>query len=489
MAARELNAKALGARVGGMAAQQDIESLGREELIELVRAVVSQNEELRAIIEEQRKRIDELTRAGKRQASPFSKGKPKQNPKRPGRKPGQGAFTNRTAPADEEITEPDVEVPVTDQACPECGGGLEADGTQFAYRTEIEKLPKPIVTRYVVAVCRCRECGARVRGRHPDVAEDQYGATAHRLGPRLLAWAHVLHHQIGVPVRRVPVILREGHGVRVTQSAITQSALRLTAGVVGHRYAEIRAGVTAAKAVYTDDTSWRVGGSRAHLMGFETDEASVYQIRPRHRNEEVREVVPEDYAGTMVTDRGRSYDAVEFNAVKQQKCLGHVGRSLTEALEGKRGKARWFGTRLKELLKEATAQWDAVTAGKITRRTYTREGQRIKQELDTHLRERVLKDEDNRRLLYELGRHHDRGNLVRFLDDPTIEPYNYRAERGLRGPIIARKVSHCSKTWPGAESYAAFVSVIRTGIKQGASSMVDTLYDLFRSAKPQDASP
>ena len=44
-------------------------------------------------------------------------------------------------------------------------------------------------------------------------------------------------------------------------------------------------------------------------MAFETDEATVYQVRARHRNEEVREVVPSDYGGVMVTDRGRSYDA------------------------------------------------------------------------------------------------------------------------------------------------------------------------------------
>ena len=38
-------------------------------------------------------------------------------------------------------------------------------------------------------------------------------------------------------------------------------------------------------------------------MAFETDDATVYQVRGRHRNEEVREVVPGDYAGVMVTDR------------------------------------------------------------------------------------------------------------------------------------------------------------------------------------------
>ena len=70
-------------------------------------------------------------------------------------------------------------------------------------------------------------------------------------------------------------------------------------------------------------------------MVFETDAATVYQVRPRHRNEEVRERVPADYAGVMITDRGTSYDAVELAGVKKQKCLAHVLRSLSEVLETK----------------------------------------------------------------------------------------------------------------------------------------------------------
>ena len=41
-----------------------------------------------------------------------------------------------------------------------------------------------------VAVCRCVVCGQPVRGQHPDVAPDQDGATAHRVGPRAMAAAH-----------------------------------------------------------------------------------------------------------------------------------------------------------------------------------------------------------------------------------------------------------------------------------------------------------
>jgi transposase len=140
------------------------------------------------------------------------------------------------------------------------------------------------------------------------------------------AAAHVLHYGVGVPVRKVPAVLRMLTGVQVTQGALTQDALRQAENTVGLIYEQWRAAVPAAPVVHTDDTGWRVGGEPAHLMAFETEAATVYQVRPRHRHEEVQEVIPADYDGVMVTDRGRSYDAQAFDHVAQQKCLSHILR-------------------------------------------------------------------------------------------------------------------------------------------------------------------
>src|SRR5260221_555315 len=83
----------------------------------------------------------------------------------------------------------------------------------------------------------------------------------------------------------------------------------------------------------TDDTGWRIHGQAAFLMAFDTDQATVFQIRDQHRNEEVRELVPANYSGVMVTDRGPSYDAEELSNLDQQKCLDHLKRNIDEVLE------------------------------------------------------------------------------------------------------------------------------------------------------------
>ena len=109
--------------------------------------------------------------------------------------------------------------------------------------------------------------------------------------------------------------------------------------------------------------------------------------------------------------------------------------------------------------------------------------ERLRREATYHLRDRPMSDADNWRLQNELGWHDDRGNLLRFLDDPSIEPTNNRAERALRPAVIARKVSHCSKSVEGADAFSAFTSVIRTLARNGGDrSVVDRLCGVFSGA-------
>ena len=153
---------------------------------------------------ELRRQLAAAQRSGKRQAAPFSKGGRTDKPRRPGRKPGMGNFSYRKPPSADELSGPPVDVSVDDDNCPGCGGVLEQAGVDVAYVTDIPAMPRPQVTEYRVQVCRCRGCGRRVRGRHAEVGADQYGASAHRMGRRVMAAAHVLHYGVGVPVRRVP---------------------------------------------------------------------------------------------------------------------------------------------------------------------------------------------------------------------------------------------------------------------------------------------
>jgi transposase len=442
-----------------------------EELQREIQRLQAENEGLKKKIEG----LEEELRAAKRQAAPFSKGQRKANPKRPGRRAGVGIFRNRPAPA--ELIGGAIVKAAVPAVCPHCGGVLDVETEEWATTTDLPVQPQPEVTRYRVPVCRCSQCGKRVRGTAPGLAADQFGATAHRVGPGVKAAAHALHYGAGVPVRKLPMVLKELTGITLTQGAMTQDALQRGEAEVGARYRQLCGGMREASVVNTDDTGWRVGGSTAHLMVFVSEQSTVYQIRARHRNEEVREVIPGDYGGVMGTDRGKSYDAEEFNAVAQQKCLGHLQRNLSELLETKKGRAREFGLGLKDMLRQSIELHHRRSD--LPPADYQLQVQQIDEALTFHLRHRILKDEDNQRLLDGIGLHQDRGNLLRFLRVEGVEPTNNRAERALRPAVIARKVSHCSRNQRGAEAFAAFVSVIQTAAQSGAQSTVAYLRNLF----------
>src|SRR2546426_10144241 len=103
---------------------------------EIIEKLTKENESLGQRLEKAekenerlRKLLEEALRSLKRQAAPFSKGKPKSDPKRPGRKKGldYGPRAFRAVPdhVDEEIP---VSLP---KKCPNCGGrGIHDDRSE-----------------------------------------------------------------------------------------------------------------------------------------------------------------------------------------------------------------------------------------------------------------------------------------------------------------------------------------------------------------------
>ena len=467
--------------------------LGKQALLAFVAQLLTEFATLKARVDELvaenaalRAQLEQRARDAKRQAAPFSKGQRKAHPKRPGRKPGQGRFTFRTLPRPDQWTAPPIDVRLPEPVCPCCGEALQEQRVDFAAVTDIPPHPRPVVQPYRVWGYRCPTCETTVRASHPDLAPDQYGATAHRMGPRVMAAAHATHYGLGVPVRKVPALLNLYTGVRLTQSAITQDALRRVSGPIGRQYQAFRDQVPVADVVYTDDTGWRVAGENAQLMIFVTDTTTVFQVRARHRNEEVREVIGDAYAGVLVTDRGKSYDAKELEAVKQQKCIPHALRSINEVLKTRQGRARHFGARLKTLLKEGLELWHEYHDRRGRLASFEHRVRSLREAVTRHLRPRRLVDADNQRLLDQFGRHHARGNLLRFLEDPRVKPTNNDSERGFRFAVIQRKVSQCSKTAEGAHAFEAFASVIKTAMRRG-QDVVERLAALFRGIDPQSA--
>jgi len=162
----------------------------------------SANERLQLRVQELERRVEgllraleEAQRAGKRQAAPFSRHRPKADPAKPGRKAGAryGCRSRRAIPATIDQTL-EAELP---GCCPRCGGDMGETGIEKQYQTEI---PQPQVERieFRIHVGRCKRCGQRVRGRHPRQRSDAAGSAASQLGARAVALATELNKGLGI---------------------------------------------------------------------------------------------------------------------------------------------------------------------------------------------------------------------------------------------------------------------------------------------------
>src|ERR1041384_8701057 len=118
----------------------DRESSGNPTVEELTKEVQGLREELKnahAENERLRKALEEALRSLKRQAAPFSKGKAKSDPKRPGRKSG-GDYGQRAFRAIPDHVDEQIGVPLP-KACPGCGGrGVNARSEE--HTSELQSL-------------------------------------------------------------------------------------------------------------------------------------------------------------------------------------------------------------------------------------------------------------------------------------------------------------------------------------------------------------
>ena len=304
-----------------------------------------------ARIAELEKLLDESRRSGKRQAAPFSKGDPEPEPARPGRKRGDahGRHGHRMAPAN---VDRELEAPLPG-CCPHCGGGIDHERDDEQFQVDLPEM-RPTVTRITVAVGRCRDCGQRVQGRHPDQTSDALGAAASQVGPTAKGWAAWLHYGLGLSFAKCARLLGRV-GIDVTAGAICQAAQTAGTGLVPVQREIVRR-VNQAPMVVMDETGWRVGGESAWVWVATTPDATVYDVADGRGFEEATDLVAEDYDGVIVRDGWAPYR--KYTNATHQTCTAHLLRRCDELIADLPGWARGTPRQVKDLLLDGLAARD-----------------------------------------------------------------------------------------------------------------------------------
>jgi transposase len=437
----------------------------------------AENERLSERVRSLEARVEELRRASKRQAAPFSRGEPKRDPRRGGRRSGEdyGRKARRPVPALDRVDE-EMFVPLPD-ACPGCGGGIEFEGIWHQYQEDVPPPRKTHLRRYDIAHGHCRGCGCPVRGRHPEQTSDALGACAAQIGPRAVALAAQLHNELGLPLAKVCQILAELGGLTVTPGGLYQ-ALHRQARAAEPTYQALVAGVRASAAVAADETGWRVGGWRHWLWVFVGEGVTVYLIAAGRGYEQAAIVVGEDFAGVLERDGWAPYR--RFKDASHQTCVAHLLRRARALIEDAVAGQAKIPHAVRRLLTDALALRAERDDGVIDADEF---GLRVC-ELETRT-DKLLAGkpthQPNRKLLGHLAA--EREHLFTFLVDPGVQATNWRAEQALRPAVVNRKQWGGNKTWNGARTQQVLMSVIRTA-RQQQLDPITLLIDVARQPYP-----
>ena len=387
--------------------------------------------ELEAKVAELMRRLDASERAGKRQAAPFSKGKPKKKPKKPGRKKGEqhGKHGHREPPTQVDET---LEAPLPDR-CPHCGGNIVEDHLDQQFQTEIPR--QPIIRKFNIHCGHCQNCHQRVRGRHPRQTSDATGAAQSQLGADAQAAVVYLNKRAGMSHEKIADTFDKVFGISLTRGACAQIVLR-----VGQRlqpaHEQIKEHLISSQHLTPDETGWRIGGHPAWLHAWVGDDgATLYAIDPHRSADVLQKVIGIDWSGSMTHDGFSSYE--RFEDAAHQQCVDHALRRACRLLEKHTGSAKIFPQQVIDLCTDALRRRDRLNKKNAEeerrRRAYENYTQRLRD-----LTERPRRNEQNARFAKHL--HNHTGSWFLFLLDSDIPATNHRAEQALKTPIVNRKV-------------------------------------------------
>ena len=440
-----------------MPAPPDLSGLSHAEKDALILALFAQLASAHERIAVLEARLDELTRPAKtpdNSSKPPSEGQKPDRPStdRPIRKsrPGVGRTLHPN---------PDRVVDARLTACPNCAAAFpEASQTPQQVYERIELPPiRPDVTQIRLFGGRCGCCGERVSAAAPAGLEQ-----GSPFGQSIAALVVYLHYAHAIGMERLATLMDELFSLSISEGAISNILARAREPLLAAT-AAIETVVIASPVVCCDETSVRVKGKNWWEWVFIGTLAVLHVIQPSRGKAVVTALFGEIRPQVWVSDMLGSQRG---HGVLWQVCLAHLLRDAKFAIEC--GDTA-FSAPFRRLLLRAIA---------IGRRRETLKDITLKQylhDLDRRL-DRIMVavpiGEPGRKLRKRMLAN--RAHLFVFVTNRNVPYTNNVSERHLRPSVIFRKVTNGFRCEWGAQTYAAFRSVVSTA-KANHASVLDTV--------------
>ncbi len=435
----------------------DLSRLNHAEKDDLILLLFARLDAAQARIADLEKRLAVLERPPKNpdnSSLPPSKGQKSERPA--GDKP-----LRRSRPGVGRMLEPNPDrvVDATLDACPHCAAAfpVEQQTPQQVYdRIELPPI-RPDVTRVRLFGGRCACCGERATASAPGGLEP-----GSPFGQSISAWVVYLHYAHAIGLERLSALMAEMFALVISEGAISNMLARARQPLVAAA-AAISKTVTASEVVCSDETSARVSGKTWWEWVFVGTLAVLHVIRPSRGKAVVQDLFGAIQPLVWVSDMLGSQRG---HGVQWQVCLAHLLRDARYAVEC--GDTA-FSASFKHLLLRAIAIGRRREALRDT--TLAQYQADLQRRLD-RIMAAIPVGESGRKLRKRVAANRD--HLFVFVTNRDVPYTNNVSERNLRPSVIFRKVTNGFRCEWGAQTYAAFRSVVSTA-KANRSAVLDAL--------------
>jgi transposase len=348
-------------------------------------------------------------------------------------------------------------IPCIPSACRRCGKTLHGVDPE-PLRHQVWELPeiKPIVTEYqrhrLVCSCGQSSCG-----------ELPAGAPTGQAGPRLIAFAALLMACFRQSKRRGAMFMSMVLNQPASASWMV-NLQNLAAQAVKPAYDELVQALPNEAAPYIDESPTKEGAAKAWLWTFVGSTFTVFASRVSRGADVLKELLTDAFAGVIHCDRARMYWS--FGS-RLQWCWAHLLRDFQALIDNPCQTKKRLGRDLMRPTKEWFALWKRVRDGTLSRATFRRRMQPIRQQIDSLLL-RGYFNPLTHGFCKELVEHKE--NLWTFLDVDGVEPTNNAAERSLRHAVIWRKLSFGTQSPGGSQFVERLLTVIETCRRQSRNT-------------------
>ncbi len=348
----------------------------------------------------------------------------------------------------------DETIDVTLHECPFCRGEelTECDKTEDHYQEDI--IPARVkVTCYRHHYYYCAHCQNTFSG---GVGEGELPGSY--IGPYARSMSAFLRYGIGIPYRKVRVILEEMAGLKIDASSLVNFDKHLKRKAQSF-YHDLKDKVRWSDHIHADETGWPVNGKGQWLWCFTNSQLALYHIDPSRGSKVPLSFLGDQYNGILISDFYSAYGPIK--AWRKQKCLVHLLRDCKKLQEAfpKDVEVMVFADQLISLLKKATS------GKRFPIKTFLKfwEKKRIENTRAEKLRKRVFKFQEE---------------LFTFRKYPQIDSNNNLAERQLRPNVIMRKITYGSRETSGTSNHSIIMSLIQTA-KLNGNRELEILQDVL----------